>query len=94
MVSLLPIGAYKPSWFMSPIHTSPEDAVVIHREINSSLSIGTHFGTFPLADDGMDDPGRDLQKALEKHGIDPAAFLVPVEGKQVRIRKEVKAAVH
>ena len=55
-LAFLPIGAYKPQWFMSPIHTSPADALKIHEEIGSPKSIGMHYGTFPLADDGMDDP--------------------------------------
>lgn len=64
-VSLIPIGAYKPRWFMSPIHIGPEEALQVHKEVNSQFSIGCHFGTFPLADDGMTEPVDDLQKALE-----------------------------
>ena len=79
-LALLPIGAYKPSWFMSPIHTSPEDAVLVHLDLGSRLSIGTHFGTFPLADDGMDDPVRELGIALEKFRISPVRFVALKEG--------------
>jgi L-ascorbate metabolism protein UlaG (beta-lactamase superfamily) len=84
-LAFLPIGAYKPQWFMSPIHTSPADAVNIHKILNSSLSIGMHFGTFPLADDGMDDPEKDLRTAMEKEGVDAAAFIVPEEGEKIQI---------
>jgi L-ascorbate metabolism protein UlaG (beta-lactamase superfamily) len=38
-VSLLPIGAYKPSWFMSPIHTSPEESIKIHRDVKSLFRV-------------------------------------------------------
>jgi L-ascorbate metabolism protein UlaG (beta-lactamase superfamily) len=84
-LSFLPIGAYKPSWFMAPIHTSPSDAVKIHRILGSPKSIGMHFGTFPLADDGMEDPAKDLKIALEKEGISYYDFLVPKEGIEIRI---------
>ena len=79
-VALLPIGAYKPKWFMSPIHCSPEEAVKIHREVRSKNSIATHFGTFPLADDGQTDPVAELNKALQEAGIDSETFLVLKEG--------------
>lgn len=82
-VSLLPIGAYKPQWFMQPIHTSPEEAVKLHLDVKSEMSVGMHFGTFPLADDGLEDPPHDLKKALEKFGLDEAQFIVPREGEPI-----------
>src|SRR5690606_8583700 len=36
-VSLLPIGAYKPEWFMAPIHVSPEEAVKVHLDVESQM---------------------------------------------------------
>jgi L-ascorbate metabolism protein UlaG (beta-lactamase superfamily) len=79
-VSLLPIGAYKPEWFMSPIHVSPEQAVKIHLDVKSSLSIGTHFGTFPLADEGAEDPVKDLKTALMKYNVNEEQFIALKEG--------------
>lgn len=79
-VSMLPIGAYKPTWFMSPIHVSPEESVMIHRDVGSEVSIGMHFGTFQLADDGGDDPVTDLQIAKEKFGLNEDEFIVLKEG--------------
>lgn len=78
--SVLPIGAYKPGWFMSPIHVSPEESVRIHRDIGSPLSIAMHFGTFPLADDSADDPVKDLVLAMAKHGVEPDEFVTFREG--------------
>jgi L-ascorbate metabolism protein UlaG (beta-lactamase superfamily) len=75
-VSILPIGAYKPDWFMSPIHVSPEEAVEIHRDIGSPVTIGMHFGTFPLADDGYDDPVDDLEAAKAKLHLRADEFVV------------------
>jgi L-ascorbate metabolism protein UlaG (beta-lactamase superfamily) len=79
-ISMLPIGAYKPAWFMAPIHVSPEESVRIHIDTQSQTSIATHFGTFPLADDGSDDPVNDLKIALEKFQITSEGFLVLKEG--------------
>jgi L-ascorbate metabolism protein UlaG (beta-lactamase superfamily) len=78
--SLIPIGAYKPQWFMSPIHVSPDQAVQIHKDVKSQVSVGTHFGTFPLADDGADDPKNDLKIALENADLKPDEFITLKEG--------------
>jgi L-ascorbate metabolism protein UlaG (beta-lactamase superfamily) len=79
-ISILPIGAYKPDWFMSPIHTSPEESVKIHLDVGSATSIAMHFGTFPLADDGSDEPPNDLKLAIAKYQLSPDEFLILKEG--------------
>jgi L-ascorbate metabolism protein UlaG (beta-lactamase superfamily) len=65
---------------MSPIHCSPTEAVKIHKEIRAKKSIATHFGTFPLADDGEDEPIAALRQALVKEGIPNEQFIVLKEG--------------
>tara|TARA_Y100000385_G_scaffold281933_1_gene335556 strand:+ start:774 stop:1829 length:1056 start_codon:yes stop_codon:yes gene_type:complete len=79
-ISFLPIGAYLPRWFMSPIHVSPDEAVKIHQDVRSQQSFAMHFGTFGLADDGPLTPIIDLKKALTKERIDEDKFIVPDEG--------------
>ncbi len=79
-LALIPIGTYKPRWFMQPIHTDPSEAVQIHKDVNARQSIGTHFGTFPLADEGMDEPLEDLIKAREKYEIPTTDFTTLKEG--------------
>lgn len=83
-VALLPIGAYKPAWFMSPVHTSPEEAVRIHLDVRSQNSIATHFGTFPLADEGSEEPVADLKAALARYNLNEEKFVALKEG-EVRI---------
>jgi L-ascorbate metabolism protein UlaG (beta-lactamase superfamily) len=51
-LAVLPIGAYKPEWFMSPVHMSPTDAVRAALDLRATLAVPMHFGTFELADDG------------------------------------------
>ena len=55
-LALLPIGAYEPRWFMSPVHMAPEEAVRAHQILGAQTSIAIHHGTFQLADDGIDTP--------------------------------------
>jgi L-ascorbate metabolism protein UlaG (beta-lactamase superfamily) len=65
-LAFLPLGAYRPEWFMGPVHISPADAVRAHKELGASTSIGIHFGTFRLADDGEEEPITELQRALDQ----------------------------
>jgi L-ascorbate metabolism protein UlaG (beta-lactamase superfamily) len=59
-LALLPIGAYEPRWFMSPVHMAPEEAVRAHEILGAKTSIAIHHGTFQLADDGIDTPQKRL----------------------------------
>ena len=84
-ISLLPIGAYLPRWFMKPQHLNPEDAVKAHRDLLSKKSMGIHFGTFKLSDEGVDDPELDLTRARAKHKIPSKDFIVPKFGQTLLI---------
>jgi L-ascorbate metabolism protein UlaG (beta-lactamase superfamily) len=64
-LAFIPIGAYIPQWFMGAVHESPVDAVRAHEVLGAGTSIGIHFGTFHLADDGEDEPVNDLRRALD-----------------------------
>jgi len=79
-LAMIPIGAYKPAWFMSPIHVSPQEAVKIHLDVKSTQSVAMHFGTFALADEGQGEAERDLMESIKQEGIDLKDFLVPEEG--------------
>jgi L-ascorbate metabolism protein UlaG (beta-lactamase superfamily) len=63
-LALLPIGAYKPEWFMGPVHMTPAEAVKAHSVLAPERSMAIHWGTFQLADDGKDEPVNDLRQAL------------------------------
>ena len=59
-VALLPIGAYEPRWFMSAVHMGPDEAFRAHQILGAKTSIAIHWGTFQLADDGLDTPKKEL----------------------------------
>lgn len=65
-LALLPIGAFRPRWFMSAVHIDPAQAVRAHILLAAQQSIGMHFGTFRLADDGEHEPLRELARALAR----------------------------
>jgi L-ascorbate metabolism protein UlaG (beta-lactamase superfamily) len=67
-VALLPIGAYKPRWFMSAVHISPAEAVKAAKVLRATATVPIHYGTFPLGDDGQDEALTDLKRALKAEG--------------------------
>lgn len=79
-LSFIPIGAFRPEWFMSPIHCDPIEAVEIHKDVKSKWSVAMHFGTFPLADDNPERAISMLELAKEKAGLDENDFSIPEEG--------------
>ena len=66
-LAMLPIGAFRPSWFMSRVHLSPRDAVQAHYALDASTSLAIHYGTFRLGDDGQDEPVETLTRAIKDH---------------------------
>ncbi|MBD3670091.1 MAG: MBL fold metallo-hydrolase [Gammaproteobacteria bacterium] len=84
-LSMLPIGAYKPRWFMAGVHINPHEAVLAHKLLQSRTSIGIHFGTFPLADDDQFEPIRDLEQARIQEAVSDKAFRVMAfgEGREI-----------
>jgi L-ascorbate metabolism protein UlaG (beta-lactamase superfamily) len=86
-VSLLPIGCYKPRWFMRDVHMDPDDALDAHVDLHSSFSIAIHFGTFKLADDEVNQPVTALNQALKNRGMPPSQFVAPLNGQTLFYRK-------
>jgi N-acyl-phosphatidylethanolamine-hydrolysing phospholipase D len=82
-LSLIPIGSYLPRRFMSPVHIEPADAVKIHKEVKSVLSLAMHWKTFRLSDEPMHQPPYDLFLALQKEKMDPLTFLAVEPGFEV-----------
>lgn len=84
-VALLPIGASKPRWFMKPVHSDPSDAIIIHKELKSKLSIPCHYGTFALGDDGMYEHVDILKDYIKKDSM--LNFKILKEGEYVEVVK-------
>ncbi len=78
-VALLPIGAYEPRWFMSPVHMAPDDAARAHHILGAQTSIAIHHGTFQLTDESLDTPSRVLRETA------PDSFLLVDNGQSVTL---------
>jgi L-ascorbate metabolism protein UlaG (beta-lactamase superfamily) len=65
-LALLPIGAFRPEWFMSAVHIAPRNAVRAAKTLGAKTSIPMHYATFHLGDDGQDEPVEVLREELTK----------------------------
>lgn len=82
-LSLLPIGAYAPKRLMRSIHVSPQEAVQIHEDVHSRLSLGMHWKTFSLSDEPMDLPPYDLYLSMQEKKLPFETFLPAEIGRYV-----------
>lgn len=65
-LALIPVGAYKPRFFMQHVHMAPEDAYKAHQDLSPTTSFAIHWGTFQLTHEGMFDPVDELQAILDE----------------------------
>ena len=84
-LALLPIGAYEPRWFMQSVHMNPLEAVQAHLDLGAAQSIGMHFGTFPMAMEGIDEPLRALAEARDASGVASTQFRTLDFGESLRL---------
>jgi len=75
-VALLPIGAYRPRWFMKDHHLSPNDAINAMEMLEAKNMIPIHWGSFKMAFDGVDEPKEELLKLIEKNNLNGKVHLL------------------
>jgi L-ascorbate metabolism protein UlaG (beta-lactamase superfamily) len=68
-LTLMPIGAYLPRWFMREVHVSPAEAIQAFVELRAQKMLGIHWGTYDLADEDFDQPKREALEAAAVRGI-------------------------
>ncbi len=69
-VAALPIGAYEPRWFMSPVHTNPQEALKAFLDLQARIFIPIHWGTFILSDEALTAPPEVLRQEAREMKID------------------------
>lgn len=89
-VTLMPIGAYDPEWFMTSQHVTPEEALQGFVETGSQLMVPMHYGTFKLADDTPKEALDRLEAERERLGIAKERIRVLGHGETLRIRHDTE----
>jgi len=79
-LAALPIGAYRPRWFMSPVHMDPAQAVQAWQDLKARIFLPIHWRTFQLADEPLDEPPQLLRRELHKHHLDKNLFWILLPG--------------
>ncbi|MBM4292440.1 MAG: MBL fold metallo-hydrolase [Deltaproteobacteria bacterium] len=74
-LGLIPIGAYAPREFMRTMHVDPAEGVRIHHDVGARLSVGAHWGAFPLTAEPVMEPPARLREALRAAGVPALDFV-------------------
>jgi N-acyl-phosphatidylethanolamine-hydrolysing phospholipase D len=86
-LAILPIGAYRPRWFMSPMHVDPAQSAQAFLDLRAEKMLAIHWGTFDLADEPMDEPPRLLRAAADSLDIDSTRVWILQHG-ETRVVEE------
>jgi len=63
-LSCIPIGAYEPKEMNKDSHCNPQEAVRIHKDLQSKHSVAIHWGSFQLTEESMGAPPQELKLAV------------------------------
>ncbi|MFD4585140.1 MBL fold metallo-hydrolase [Streptomyces sp. NPDC058434] len=67
-LAMLPIGAYAPRWWLSSVHTDPEEAVQAFEDLGARNMAPMHWATFVLSSEPVMEPIRRLLTAWAHTG--------------------------
>ncbi len=84
-LSLVPIGAYEPRWFMKAAHMNPEEPVQVYQDLGGKGAFaGMHWGTFILTDEPVHEPPERTRAAWAAHGRPVRDLWIPAIGETYR----------
>jgi len=91
--ALLPIGAYRPRWFMHYAHMDIREVLQAYEDLGAKSLIPTQWGTFQLGDEPAGYPVLDLKKTMKESGFhsDRAIIMDPGQVYPFSEKARVKA---
>lgn len=60
----MPVGAYKPEFVMKWAHASPQEAYRAFLDLQGSMFIPMHYGTYDLSDEPASEPVKICREAF------------------------------
>jgi len=84
-LSLIPVGAYAPRWFMKTNHVNPPEAIQIAIDLESERNFGMHWGTFQLTDEEVLEPPKLLKESLRNRDLPDNFFNILKPGQIVEL---------
>lgn len=91
-IAVLPIGAYEPRWFMGPVHMNPDDCIEAVRQLTAGqprkpiIVAASHWGTFKLTDEPMDEPPVRMRSAWQTAGFQPDRLWIMRHGETRKLK--------
>ncbi len=91
-LTILPVGAYEPRWFMRDHHMNPEEAVEAYHALGGAgVCMGVHWGTFQLTDEPLDEPPARVRAAWASAGLPADRLWLPRHGETRILRTDALA---
>ncbi|BCG61045.1 MBL fold metallo-hydrolase [Paenibacillus sp. URB8-2] len=89
-VTMMPIGAYEPEWFMTSQHVNPKEAVQAFLDVGAETMIPMHYGTFRLADDTAREALDRMEAARKEQGLGEERIRTLGNGETLIIHPEAR----
>lgn len=79
--ALLPIGSYKPRWFMKSAHANPDEILMAYKDLGAKRAVFMHFNTFDLGDDKYNEAVLAMNDVIAKNkSVKRGDLIVPKFG--------------
>ncbi len=92
-LTLMPIGAYDPRWWLADVHCDPEEAVRAAQDLGARHMAPMHWGTFVLSAEPVLEPLTRVRAAWEAAGGCPGPAVGPADRRVAHARTRVTRGV-
>ena len=70
-LAIVPISAYLPRRIMQASHTTPEEALLVARDVRADTALAMHWGTVVLTEEAQFEPPERFRAAAEAQDLEP-----------------------